>query len=272
VWLCDLDKAKGLDTCETYKNDKSGKMFVSSIANVEHSKTTSLIQQSKFFSVTMDGATNVSGTEQQSIFLHWATKGVRKQRFLRFVSAQTTTSKHIYESLMSSLNESEIDIEKMVGTTFDGAANMAGNRNGVNALLKQDMLYLVTIHCLAHRVELAIKDVMKTEQSNLYDKTNTLLSGIYYLYKNSSKLKKELFSVFELLKLKVLLPARVGGTRWVPHTVNAINIFLKSYRAIVTHLDNASHNNAKAAGLSKMAHEINVLAYIFILKVCIFFI
>jgi hypothetical protein len=49
-----------------------------------------------------------------------------------------------------------------------------------------------------------------------------------------------------------------------------VNNFIKSYKAIVTELDKASNHNVKAARQSKMAHDINALAEIYILKVRLF--
>ena len=46
---------------------------------------------------------------------------------------------------------------------------MVGCPNGIVAILKRDQPSLITIHCLAHHLELALKDVAK--KNKLYDKT-----------------------------------------------------------------------------------------------------
>ena len=43
---------------------------------------------------------------------------------------------------------------KVVGFGSDGASVMVGSRNGVVAMLKADVPYLVDIHCLAHKLDL----------------------------------------------------------------------------------------------------------------------
>ena len=48
VWMCDLDKAKGLETGDTYQNDKQAKIFIENIASVE-SKKTRVAQVCKMF-------------------------------------------------------------------------------------------------------------------------------------------------------------------------------------------------------------------------------
>lgn len=74
----------------------------------------------------------------------------------------------------------------------------------------------------------------------------TLLMGLYYFYKKTPKQRKQLERTFIFLNESRLFPTRVGGTRWVPHTLHAINIIFKSYRPILTQLD--EHKVPKAEG------------------------
>lgn len=94
-----------------------------------------------------------------------------------------------------------------------------------------------------------------------------LLLGLYYLYRKSPKLKNGLKDSFESLHQKQILPTRVGGTRWVPHLYKAIVGFFKGYQAIRHHLESASHTNAKAEGLAKIAADGNIIVFLLSLKV-----
>ena len=97
-------------------------------------------------------------------------------------------------------------------------------------------------------------------------KMNTLLLGLYYLYKKSPKQKKMLEKAFESQGKRVNLPRRVGGIRWVSHLYEAINIFIGSYPVFMDQLDTASHINSKAEGLAKLGRSLNVLHFILILR------
>lgn len=77
---------------------------------------------------------------------------------------------------------------------------MTGIKGGFTALLKKDIPDLVAIHCLTHRHELSIKDDMKAVQKKLYDRAMTLLIGLYYLYKESPKPRRQLEKTFHMLK------------------------------------------------------------------------
>lgn len=76
---------------------------------------------------------------------------------------------------------------------------MSGLKTGLAARLKNNAQDMLSIHCLAHRLELSLKDSVKKVQNKLYDKAETLLMGLYYFYKKSPKQRKQLESTFILL-------------------------------------------------------------------------
>ena len=74
---------------------------------------------------------------------------------------------------------------KLAALACDGVSMMTGCKAGVGALFHTKQPYLLTVYCMAHWLELALKDVSK--KVKLYDKTvNALAMGIYYFYHNSS--------------------------------------------------------------------------------------
>lgn len=141
-----------------------------------------------------------------------------------------------------------------------------GKRNGVAAHIKKEHPEIVIIHCLAHRLELAFKDATKNIGSKLYEKTTTLLLGLYYFYRKGPKQKKMLKKTFRVLCMDRILPTRIGGTRWLPHMQKAIESFIKGYRVLKTQLESVSHDNAKAEGLAKLMGDVAVITFIIILK------
>lgn len=50
------------------------------------------------------------------------------------------------------INDYGLPSFKCVGFGSDGASVMVGRENGVAALMKQENLYLISIHCAAHRL------------------------------------------------------------------------------------------------------------------------
>ena len=56
----------------------------------------------------------------------------------------------------------------------DGAAVNLGVRRGLVALLREDLPWLVAIHCLNHRLELAVKDAFT---KTYMDEVSTMLAS-----------------------------------------------------------------------------------------------
>lgn len=67
-----------------------------------------------------------------------------------------------------------------------------------------------------------------------------MLAGLYYFYHNSALNRAVLQKTYEATKSqdeKLLIPTRVGGTRWIGHQVTAITHVITSYKFIVTHME-----------------------------------
>jgi hypothetical protein len=101
----------------------------------------------------------------------------------------------------------------------------------------------------------------------MYDKTITLLLGIYYFYRKSPKQKKALLRSFESLGMRRILPLRIGGTRWLPHMERAPYAFFKGYKAIRFRLESASHGCPKAEGFARLISDGHLLSFFLVLKV-----
>ena len=64
-------------------------------------------------------------------------------------------------------------MNKLIGFGSDGASNMTGHKRGMVTQMKNDNPEMIGIHCLANRLELAFKDVIKGEKS--FEQLTTLL-------------------------------------------------------------------------------------------------
>ena len=270
-YLNALDKAKGLQINSAYQNAKACGAFVDCIASVYEDSLMKYLSQSHFFSLTMDGTTDISAKEQESLFVRASLNGVVSHNFLRFVEPESTASNDLFvvvEDTLAILVKFDIDVKhKLTALGSDGASNMLGTNKGVGKLLKDKYPDMKTVHCLAHRLELAIKDAVKASGTKQYEKLMTALIGLYYFYKRSSKQRKGLRKAMQVLELTGSMPPRVGGTRWLSHTKRAIESVLQIYQALVFHLENESHWNAKAEGLVKLLTNRETMAFMVMIKV-----
>lgn len=96
----------------------------------------------------------------------------------------------------------------MISLGSDSAFNMTGKKGGLATLLKQNVnSELINVHCFAHRLELAFRDVLK--KNKLYEKLMTLLIGLYYFYKKYHKNKQKLLESITITKTKGFIPGKV---------------------------------------------------------------
>ena len=55
-----------------------------------------------------------------------------------------------------------LPISQCGGQAFNGASNMSGIRNGVQALIKGEEARALYVHCLAHSLNLCVQEVTKS--------------------------------------------------------------------------------------------------------------
>ena len=124
------------------------------------------------------------------------------------------------------------------GQAFDGASNMSGIRNGVQALIKQEESKALYVHCLAHSLNLCVQEVTKKCVI-----VRNVMEFIYELVQ-LIKFSPERLYVFESVRSNVVVCG--GGstprlrslcpTRWtVRHT--SINSILLNYEILLNTLE-----------------------------------
>lgn len=148
----------------------------------------------------------------------------------------------------------------------DGASNMTGKNKGLAALYRHSINHeLINIHCFAHRLELAFRDVVKS--SKLYDRLMTLLIGLHYFYMKQYKNKQGLLETIKALNIRGTLPPKVTGTRWLAHLDRGMTSLTRTFQAYEAHLSSLSHTNPKAEGLYKIMTEKSLVCYVLSMKV-----
>ena len=129
--------------------------------------------------------------------------------------------------------------------------------------LQSSMPWLLKIHCVTHRLELALTDALK---GSYYNEIDQLMMHLYYMYRRSAKKWKGLQAVGEALNEHVLKPVRAQGTRWVNHRRKAVCALTCNYVCLVTQFqdmasgvyrDISGDDQAKVKGYLKqmMSHK-----------------
>lgn len=157
------------------------------------------------------------------------------------------------------------------GIWSDGESVNMGKRNGVAAKLKDEVEHLITIHCIAHRLELAANNAIKNHQS--MKKVQDILQHIYKHYHYSPKALRELRQIGESLEEKVMKPGNLGGTRWLPHIERALQILSKNYKVLLAHFEHvmtARSGTAEVQGratfVTKLLKDYDFLYFVFFIQ------
>ena len=121
AYVCNLDKAKGLDHCTTYNNPPSAMRFLHAIVETVRVKTRDIIDSCRFVSLTCDGSMDCCGKEQESVYLRTCHEGKVIQRFLTIGQPESGCAEDIY----CFFKEAIYNVwDKLCGFGSDGAANM----------------------------------------------------------------------------------------------------------------------------------------------------
>ena len=78
-------------------------------------------------------------------------------------------------------------LRRLISVCCDGASINMGKHNGVATQLKRLRPWLLVIHCINHRLELAIMDGFKTDAA--FSEVNKILLALYLLTLNNGKVK-----------------------------------------------------------------------------------
>ena len=147
---------------------------------------------------------------------------------------------------------------RLVSICVDGAAVNLGVHYGLSALLKEDMPWLVAVHCMNHRLELAAKDACIT---SFLDEISTMLLNLHYMYEKSPKRLRELQMLAELMEESIHKPDKANGTRWLQHKSRALSTLLLGYPVIVAHLKSKSsdESNLKPVPIQWLCQETDII-------------
>lgn len=174
------------------------------------------IKSSPFFTVIVDTTQDIAKTDQLSVIIRYVSINntennpsqiVIHESFLGFVPVKSQTGSALSATILDILIENELPLEKLRGQGYDGAANMSGIYNGVQAEILKVSPNAFYVHCAAHNLNLVLNDSVKNveEIRNFYD----LVEIVYVFFGESIKRWALLQSVTNAkITLKKLTPTR----------------------------------------------------------------
>ncbi|XP_023752114.1 uncharacterized protein LOC111900456 [Lactuca sativa] len=209
-----------------YTSGEIQKEILSIIANKVRKHIRSEVGDS-YFCVMVDE----SKKEQMAIVLRFVdVEGIIRERFLDLVHVTDTLSLNLKTNMWRQLLHYQFDVSKIRGQGYDGASNMRGEWNGLQALVLKDCPYAYYVHCFAHRLQLALvaasREIIPVHQ--FFTNLIFLINVVCASSKRHDELQKakatEIEQLLELGEIEsgkglnqVGTLKRAGDTRWGSH-------------------------------------------------------
>lgn len=149
------------------------------------------VQEQSFYGLLVDDMTDVSNEEQMLAFVQYfdVDLGRLECKFLftanaleESTSANATT---VHGIITNQLQALKIPLKKLRGLATEGASVMTGKNRGLQALLKKDVISLVAVHCVCHKLALACTD--SNDELKMIKEVETEVTQLRKIFYNSPK-------------------------------------------------------------------------------------
>ena len=118
------------------------------------------VKKSFGYSIIVDETSDISRWEQVAICLRFTIDGETRESFVGFYSTPLTDGQALYNLVTGVMATLNLELDKIVGQCYDGAANMSGVQKGLASRMKDCSPRSVYVHCYGHLLNLAIQDTM----------------------------------------------------------------------------------------------------------------
>ena len=258
----ELIRKLGISVKEKYVNRTMCTEFIHYIASSTRKKLIEGISKSPCVSLLLDDSTDISVTASVIVYMRYITEGTVAESYVVAEELLNETADG-YITALNSLRINIFDKEKVVGLATNGARTMSGCHGGVAAKLTKNIPHLVVIHCVAHRLQLAVLNSLKAVP--FMQEVEKTLRGLYIYYHSSPNRSSQLKEVAAALQMQLLKQKDINGVRWVASQEQALQAFLKSWQAVVFQLQKNSNvgtfDTQKAKVLLKAVCNFRFLKY-----------
>ena len=177
--------------------------------------------------------------------------------FLGLLPVESATAEGLKETLLSFLYSlgltDKIMKVQFVGFCSDGASTMTGQHNGLAALLTANYPLIKPFHCMAHRLELAVKNA--TDTVNSVSHFRDLVDGVYKVYSMSPKNQREIEMIAGSLSVELMKVQKVFDVRWVFSSFMSVTALLRDLPALYEHFNKLSSPESDRSGKEKSKYS-----------------
>ncbi|XP_060854883.1 zinc finger MYM-type protein 1-like [Metopolophium dirhodum] len=216
--------------------------IISSVAKCIKTSINSEIKTSKYFSVSIDTTFDYSRREQLAFIIRYVSfegpSPVIKERLLSLKESPQAKGSQLFSLFQDICLENNLKWKTMlVGQSYDGANNMRGQYQGLQAFIKGINPAAIYTWCYAHRLNLIVVQVTSSSPDSV-----NLFGNLEELYNFISSSKKRV-AYFENMQkerhptVRVKRLKRVNTTRWMSYSM-ALQTVLSTFDVILDTLEN----------------------------------
>jgi hypothetical protein len=232
-------------------SEGAGWQMADAMARVVSDKTRADLAKANYISASADEVTTVDGSTWLSVHVYVC------QNFMRvpiLLSLQHVTegsnTDNLTDMISTSLSyhggmDGEGSVaEKLICFGADGAVVFQGARSGVTSqLIKKHAPYLMGVHCMSHRMNLAVQAL-----SNLpmVTKIENLLQSLHSYFTSSPKKHLEFTKLVEIVETSGLKMLPTVRTRWIS-MFEPLKRVLSEYKTLIVKMSKDAIEESKAA-------------------------
>ena len=197
------------------------------------------------FGITVDETTDVAMEKQLIVYIKVAGESL----FMGLVNVVSGGSGNLLNAVTTLVNNRALDIRNVACFSSDGASTMVGSKTGLKVRLNRHIRFALNmddtedgsclffnVHCVCHRVNLAVDDVFKREGvkkkvCELADQIEIVIKYCYNFFARSPERRKEYKSLISTFS-RITLPGAWCDTRWLSR-FSAVNSVTENAKAIV---------------------------------------
>jgi uncharacterized protein YsxB (DUF464 family) len=223
------------------------------------------IQTSPRFSIICDETTDISTTKQLIVYIKAITDNANIETFfLALKELPDADANSITLKLQETLEENGLELSHCCGLGSDGASVMTGIHTGVSAQLKSLQPTLVSVHCVAHRLALAV--MQAATKVDAVDKFKKQINALFVVFHCSAKRQGTLQAAFSFMESASLKLQRPSDTRWLACDA-AIQVVKRSLEPLLFTLNQiADEGEATALGLATLLTKYKFVAAVFFMS------
>lgn len=230
--------------------------LIDAISNSINNSILQEVETACIFSISIDTTFDISRQEQVSFIVRYVddSNGMIFERLLAMCSTVSTKSETLFNVFEEVFNKTSLDWKKnLIGQSYDGAANMRGEYNGLQIKIKNENPPAVYIWCWAHRLNLVVEQGV----ASCLDAVDFFgILGKVFDFICSSKNRVYLFEKNQKMrnpKLPVRRLKRVTTTRWSSHS-SAVSTILLTWESLVDTLEDLWTSEASSDASSFLSY------------------